>query len=430
MSKRRTVTVRSAIALGIGSMVGAGIFALLGEAAALAGSAVWISFLLAGVIALLTGYSFVQMGIRFPSRGGIVEYLVQGYGPGLFSGSCSILFYIAQLIGMSMIALAFGKYSARLAGLEDHVSLYQGIFGSGLIVSLTALQLVGSRLIGGIQRIIVISNLVLLSAVAIGLSTFADPARIAITTWPSTMPILGSLALTFFAFTGFAVICNSVEDMKDPGRDLPRAMYATICIVIVLYLGLAFAAILAVDHEQLVSSGPLLLVEAARVAFGESGFTLLLISAVVACVTCVNGGLYGATRITYALAEKGQIPKRFGREIRASTRGLTISAAAAIIMLNLMDLATIAALGSATSLLVYFLVNLGALRVIGGSALNRLVILLSVLACLFAIVVWIVYTVKYAPTSLRIFACFVLAALFAEGLMQRLSGRKVEVEHR
>jgi amino acid transporter len=67
-------------------MFGAGIFALLGEAAALAGSAVWISYLMAGVIALLTGYSFVQMGMRFPSRGGIAEYLVQAYGPGLFPG--------------------------------------------------------------------------------------------------------------------------------------------------------------------------------------------------------------------------------------------------------------------------------------------------------------------------------------------------------
>jgi amino acid transporter len=86
MNQNKTVTVRTAIALGVGSMVGAGIFALLGEAAALAGSAVWVSFLVAGIIALLTGYSFVQMGTRFPSRGGVVEYLVQAYGTGLFSG--------------------------------------------------------------------------------------------------------------------------------------------------------------------------------------------------------------------------------------------------------------------------------------------------------------------------------------------------------
>jgi len=410
-------------------MVGAGIFALLGEAAALAGSAVWLSFLMAGVIALLTGYSFVQMGIRFPSRGGVVEYLVQAYGPGLFSGACSILFYIAQLIGMSMIALAFGKYSTKLVGLADHLDLYQRVFGSSLIVVLTALQLVGSRLIGGIQRIIVVANLVLLSVVAVGLSSFADSARLSLETWPSSTPILGSLALTFFAFTGFAVISNSAEDMENPAKDLPRAMFTTIIVVIALYLGLAVAVTAAVSHAQLTSSGTLLLIEAARSAFGNLGYAALLISAIVATVTCINGGLYGTTGITYALAEKGQLPSRFGQKIRASTRGLTISAAVALIMLNSMDLATIASLGSATSLLVYFLVNLGAFRIIEGSTLKRFLISLSVLACLFAIVVWFIYTLKYAPASLGIFISFVLIALAAESLLQRLHGRKIVAQH-
>ena len=421
--------MRSAIALGIGSMVGAGIFALLGEAAALAGSAVWISFLIAGIIALLTGYSFVQMGIRYPSRGGIVEYLVQAYGPGLFSGAFSILFYIAQLIGMSMIALAFGKYSTKLIGLSNHLDVYERVFASGLIVVLMALQLFGSQLIGSIQRIIVIANLILLSFVAIGLSSFADVTRLSLESWPSSTPILGSLALTFFAFTGFAVISNSVEDMAQPKKDLPRAMFTTIVVVIALYLGLAVAVTAAVSSEQLASSGPLLLIEAARSAFGNLGYTALLVSAIVATVTCINGGLYGSTRITYALAEKGQLPVRFGKEIRASTRGLTISAASALLMLNLMDLATIASLGSVTSLLVYFLVNLGAFRVIKGGVLKRFLISLSVLACLFAIVVWFVYTLKYAPMSLGIFFAFVVIAFVVEGLMQRVAGRRIKAQH-
>ena len=429
MGKQRTVTVRSAIVLGIGSMIGAGIFPLLGEAAALAGSAVWVSFLIAGIISLLTGYSFVQMGIRYPSRGGIVEYLVQAYGPGIFSGACAILFYIAQLIGMSMIALAFGKYSARLLDLETDVGLWQRIFGSGLVITLCALQLFGSSSVRQIQRFIVIGNLILLSGVVIGLSGFAETERLLPETWPSTEPILGSLALTFFAYTGFAVIANSVEDMKNPARDLPRAMYATICIVIVLYLALAMATTAAVTHEQLVSSGPLLLVDAARTAFGEVGLTILLISAIVATVTCINGGLYGTTSITFTLAEKGQLPSQFGREVHASTRGLTISAAIVLIMLNAMDLATVASLGSATSLMVYFLVNLGAFRVITESMRQRILIFASVLACLFAVSVWFIYALKYAPYSLGIFVSFLLIALIAEILMQRLGQRKIISQH-
>jgi hypothetical protein len=98
-------------------------------------------------------------------------------------------------------------------------------------------------------------------------------------------------------------------------------------------------------------------------------------------------------------------------------------------MLISMYLATVASLGSATSLLVYFLVNLGASRIIGGSAMNRLVIFLSVLACLFAIVIWFIYTVKYAPASLGIFTGFILIALVAEGLMQRLHGRRIVAQH-
>ena len=116
MANRRVITVRSAIALGIGSMVGAGIFALLGEAAALAGSAVWISFLTAGVIGPGHGLLVCANGHAFPVSRRHCRISRTGLRSRSFSGACSILFYIAQLIGMSMIALAFGKYSTKLVG--------------------------------------------------------------------------------------------------------------------------------------------------------------------------------------------------------------------------------------------------------------------------------------------------------------------------
>jgi amino acid transporter len=406
-------------------MVGAGFFALLGEAAVMAGSAVWLSFLAAGIIALLTGYSFVQLGVRYPSRGGIVEYLVRAYGSGWFSGGCSILFYIAQLIGMSMLALAFGKYAAKLLGIGGDLLLWQRILGSGLIIALTTLNLAGSRLVGTAQRVIVIANLVLLSGFALGLSTFAQGARLSVETWPAATPILGSLALTFFAFTGFAVVSNAAEDMKDPARELPRAMYTTIIIVIVLYVGLALAIVAGVGQEKLTSSGAMLLAEAARAAFGEVGFKVLLIIAVVSTVTCINGGLFGVTSITYTLAEKGQLPSRFMAEVRASTRGLTISAVIALIMVNLMTLTTVASLGSATSLLVYSLVNFGAYRLVTHGALSRVLIMLSVVVCLLAFLIWIIYTLKTSPGSLWIFLSFLMIAFVAEGLLQRFRGRRI-----
>jgi amino acid transporter len=424
----KTITMWGAVAVGVGSMVGAGIFALMGEAAVKAGPAVWLSFLCAGIIALLTGHSFAQLGIRYPSRGGVVEYLVRAYGPGIFSGGCSILFYIAQLIGMSMISLAFGKFAAKLLGITENLIWWESVLASGLILGLTALNLVGSKLVSKAQGIIVLANLALLTAFTVGLSTFGHSAKLAIASWPEATPILGSLALTFFAFTGFAVISNSAESMENPTRDLPRAMYIAITIVIFLYVGLALAIVSVVSPEELTTSGATLVAIAGRSTFGDIGFTVLLISAVVSTVTCLNAGLFGVTSITFTLAENGQLPVRFEREVHASTRGLTISALIALLMVNLLDLTTVASLGSATSLLVYSMVNVGALRLVEQQGVNRLLIIMSVLACVLAILVWFLYTLSTSPHSLLIFLSFLIIAFVAEILLQRIRGRRIQVQ--
>jgi amino acid transporter len=161
------ISMLGAAGLGVGSMVGAGVFALMGEAAMKAGSAVWLSFLMAGVIALLTGHSFVQLGIRYPSRGGVVEYLARAYGPGTFSGGCSILFYIAQLVGMSMIALSFGKFASHLIGIENNLAFWERVLASGLILGLTAINLFGSQLASRVSGKIVLLNIATLSLFAV-----------------------------------------------------------------------------------------------------------------------------------------------------------------------------------------------------------------------------------------------------------------------
>ena len=425
MPEQRIITVRTAIALGIGSMVGAGIFALMGEAAAIAGSAVWVSFLMAGIIALLTGHSFVELGVRYPTRGGIVEYLVRAYGVGIFSGGCSILYYIAQLIGMSMIAMAFGKFASKLIGIEENLELWDHVFASGLILVLVILTLAGSTLIRKVQKVFVITNLVILTGFAILLSGQTGGEAVQTGSWPGMIPLLGSLALTFFAFTGFSVISNAAGQMVKPERDLPRAMYATIGIVMVLYLGVALAVVGSVSAEELATSGPMLLVNAARSTLGETGYYVLLISAVAATITCLNGGLFGVTNITFTLAEKGQLPSRFMKEVRASTRGLTISAGLALIMINFLSLSTVAALGGATTLMVYSLANFGALRLIKDAGFHRVLILLSVVVCVLTILVWTIHTFRASPRTLSVFFFFLVISFVAEWLLQRVKGRKI-----
>ena len=202
-------------------------------------------------------------------------------------------------------------------------------------------------------------------------------------------------------------------------------MYASIGIVLLLYVALALAVVATVEERELTSSGAALLAVAARESFGEIGFHVLLLSAILSTVTCLNGGLFGVTSITYTLAEHGQLPSRFEREVGASTRGLTISAVLALLMVNFLTLTTVASLGAATSLLVYSLVNFGAWRLLADTGWHRFVILLSIIACVLAIVVWVLYTLRTSPGSFSIFLSFLVIAFVSEGLLQRYHGRRI-----
>jgi amino acid transporter len=129
------VSVRGAAFLGIGAMVGAGIFALLGEAGAVAGAAVWLSFLLAGIVAGLLGYTVVKLGVRFPSSGGLIAYLVEGFGSVRLVGIASWLGYLAAIVIVcSMVAVAFGSYASSLFIGEDAASGWDNVFTSAIVV--------------------------------------------------------------------------------------------------------------------------------------------------------------------------------------------------------------------------------------------------------------------------------------------------------
>jgi amino acid transporter len=147
------VSVRGAAFLGIGAMVGAGIFALLGEAGDVAGSAVWLSFLLAGLVATLLGYTVVKLGVRYPSSGGLIAYLMQGFGSGRLVGIASWLGYFAAIVIVgSMVAVAFGAYATSLFVGEDAAGWWDNAFTSAIVVAMAAINLIGSRVVDRARR--------------------------------------------------------------------------------------------------------------------------------------------------------------------------------------------------------------------------------------------------------------------------------------
>ncbi len=406
----------SAVFLGIGSMVGAGIFVLLGEAGAIAGNLVWISFLLGGGIALLSGYSLAKLATAYPSRGGIVEYLVQCYGEGIFSGSVSILFYLSAMVAIAMVAKTFGSYAAMMT-LEQASGMSANVFAVGILLLFMIINLAGSSLIAKSENIIVIIKLSVVLTFTVVVFFYIKPDLLSLKEAPPVMNVFSSIALTFFAYEGFRVITNTAEDMEDPGKLMLRAMIISISFVMVLYVAVTFAVFGNLSLAEIIKSQDYALAEAARPAFGQMGFTIMAVAALISTASSINANLYAVTNVTYQMAKNGELPEVYERNVWHSSEGLIVSISIIILFVLFFDLNEIAAIGSISILFIHALVHIGHLLRIKKTKASKLLIILAIVTIAIAIILALNYTGKYIPNvGYFIAGGFVLAFAIEIGL--------------
>ena len=385
----------SAVFLGIGSMVGAGIFVLLGEAGAIAGNLVWISFIFGGIIALLSGYSLAKLSTAYPSRGGIVEYLVQCYGEGVFSGSLSVLFYLSGMVAIAMVAKTFGTYTSMLVGTVG--SFWVNLYASAILITFMLINLAGSSLIAKSENIIVIIKLSIIVIFTIVVFFYIQPNLLSLKDAPPAMNIFSSVALTFFAFEGFRVITNTAEDMENPQKNMIKAMIIAIVLVMILYVTVSFAVFGNLPLNEIIKAQDYALAEAAKPAFGQIGFTIMALAALISTASSINANLYAITNVTYQMAKNGELPKVYKHNVWHSTEGLIISTIILITFVIFFDLTEIAAIGSISILFVHALVHIGHLLKIKETKASKILVTLAIITITIAIILALEYTSKHIP---------------------------------
>ncbi len=405
-------------------MVGAGIFALLGQAGLIAGSAVWLSFVAGGIIALLSGYSIGRLGARFPSSGGLVEYLVQGYGEGVFSGAISVMMYVSSLVSVSLVARTFGSYAYQLLP-SGFAQLWVEVFAVGIILLFMIINLGGSGKMARVENIIVLLKMLALGFFAIvGIATM-DPEKLSPTQYPPVQSILFSLAITFFAYEGFRNITNAAEDMENPAKTLPRAIMTSIGLVMVLYVAVALAVFGNLTAQEAIKAQDYALAQAALPVFGAAGFTIMALAALLSTSSAINASLYAATNVTYQLARLGELPSAFGTPIGHSRQGLVFSSGAIIVMAVFFDLSSIAAIGAISTLAIHLIVHVGHLRLLKKTKASMAMVLLAIVVNLAAIVLSGVYLSTNSPDIIYWIAGFFVAAFFAEMALRLITGRVI-----
>jgi amino acid transporter len=420
----KQMSVAGAVFLGVGAMVGAGVFALLGEAGSLAGSAVWLSFLFGGIVAGLLGYTVAKLSVRYPSKGGLVSFLQRGFGDNHVSGTTSWLYYMAGLIVTALVALSFGSYARSLFLPDDASTAWVKVFAAVAVISMAFVYMVGPDVVGRLQSVIVVVLLIVFGVFIVATLSDADFDQLAVSTYPSAGQIIAAVALTFFAYLGFAVIATTAEAIPRPGRNVPLATYIALTIATVLYVLISVGVYGTLTVEEVIASGDTALAEAAEPTLGQAGFTMMAIAALLATASSVNANLFAAGNMTASLAQAGQFPPVFGGRARfLGTRGLAISVGVVLVMAMFLDLSTVASVGSAVALAVFAMVGVAAIRLRSDTGSNLLLLLAAVVTTLVVLVLFAIDTARNEPrTFVAMLAVGVVAALL-DLLWKRQRGR-------
>ncbi len=417
----------SAVFLGIGSMVGIGIFIVIGEAGAIAGNLVIYTFILGGLIALLAGYSLAKLALVYPSRGGVIEYLVQEYGEGVFSGSAGVLFYLAQLIGLAAVCKSFGTYAATYmpGGVSE---FWVDVFALGILAFFTLINLIGASIVAKSENAIVILKLTALVVFVGAALLYIDPQRLASGASPAFINLFYALGLVFFAYQGFSVITNTVEDMENPAKNMLRAMLIAIVFVMLLYVATAVAVLGNLPLSEVIRAKDYALAEAARPIFGELGFRVMAAVALISAMSAINASLYAATQISYDLARKGELPKIYEYNVFRSTEGLIVSALLIVPMILFLNLDQIATIAAIVVLLIQGFVHLGHFFKIKRTQANPLLVALATIGAFGAAIFALIYTSHKMPSV----GWYVAAAFFGAFLIEvflRLATKRTIKKH-
>lgn len=421
------IGMAAAVSIGIGGMVGAGIFSILGVVAAAAGNAMWAAFAIGGVVALFSTYSYAKLGATFPSVGGAVNFLVKSFGDGIFAGGLNIFMWAGYIISLALYATAFGNYAATFITDAPSALLLKSIAIASVLL-VTFVNALGAKIMGRGETVLVaikVAILVLFSAVGLW---FMQPANLSPSQWPGAQSVLFGAGVLFIGYEGFGLITNAAGDMRDPARMLPRALYTAVLFVIALYLAVSLTVSGNLTDAAIEATKGYALAEAAKPFLGEAGFRLIAIAALLSTASAINATLFGAANICYMIARDGSLPAALTRiEWRQATGGLLLTAALVIAVMLCFDLAGIAMMGSAAFLLLYGAVNAGHLRVLKETGANPLLVWLALLSCLAMFCVLGVYIFEQQPAAMLALVLIAAASFAFEWLYRRWTGRRIDL---
>jgi len=358
----KTIGLKDAIAIGIGGMVGGGIFAVLGLAISLAKGGTPLAFLFAGIIALSTSYSYAKLSKKFPQNGGTVRFIQEAFGNGIFAGGINNLLWVSYIVMLALYASAFGSYGAEIVSLTGEKEIDVRIFQTGIIILALTINYFSVKLVSNIESVSVLVKMTILVAfIGLGFYGFSihpeNLDQLSPKNWESPLLLLSGGMVIFVAYEGFELIANSISDLKNKEKNTEKAYYGAVGIVVVLYILIAIVTVGVLPFNEIANAQDYVLAKVAEPTLGKIGFTIITITALISTFSAINATVLGSGRVNYDIAQDKELPQYFSHKLWGKPIGFLITAILAIVLVNLFNLESISTAGSAGFLLIFCIVN-------------------------------------------------------------------------
>ena len=416
----------SVVSISVGGMVGGGIFAVLGLSVQLAQGGAPVAFAIAGVVAIITAYSYARLSVTFPTKGGTVEFLNQAFGSGIFTGGLNVLLWISYIVMLSLYARAFGSYGATFFP-EALQPMGKHILITAVVALFTVLNVLGAKKVGESEKYIVAVKITILMVfLGVGLRAMTNQ-QVQLPDPGGSLSIIAGGMIIFLAYEGFELIANTAENVRNPAKILPRAYYVSVAFVIALYVLIALVAVQNLPVKDIVAAKDYALAEAAKPFLGNSGFTMIAIAALLSTGSAINATLYGAARVSYVIAKEGELPEKLEEKTwNRPLEGLFITAGITLLIANLLDLSRIAIMGSAGFLLIFAAVNAANARLSLMTKSRKWISVMAAVICLAALAVLIRQQSMTSPQELWVLVIMVGAAFLIESIYRKVTGRTIK----
>ncbi|MCK8485340.1 APC family permease [Aliiroseovarius sp. S2029] len=362
--RENSISLGGAVAMGTGVMIGAGIFALTGQIAQLAGPLFPLAFIAGAVVTSFSAYSYIRMSNKWPSSGGIAMILQKCYGPGAIAGGAALLMALSMVIAESLVARTFATYVLRPFDIEGGPLV--PALAVAVIVFAFLVNMAGNRSVGLFSLImaaIKIGGIALFGIAALWSSGFAVAAASETSQSYGLTGFIASTALAILAFKGFTTITNSGAEITEPNRNVGRAIMFSIGICVVVYLLVAYGVGSSLTIEEIISARDYSLAQAAQPALGQTGFILTVILAAVATASGVLASVFAVSRMLAMLTDMEMIPhSHFGMPGPIQRHTLVYTVVIAATLAVLFDLGRIASLGAFFYLVMDMIIHWGVFR--------------------------------------------------------------------